>query len=257
MKRIDTLIFDLDGVLYRGDQQIDGANDTLSELRKRKKKLLFFTNNSEKTREEYVEKLRKMGIMVDVKELYTSGYLTALYLKKHHPKKPVFVISTGGLKKELEKEGILVVEKGASVVAVGLDKNFSYNKLAKAFREIKNGAIFIASNADRDYPVEDGLLPGAGAIVNSIVYATKVEPLVIGKPNRYGFDIIKQRENIDEKTCVMIGDKIEQDILFAKNVGMESILVFSGSVIKEDLKHAEQKPDVVINSVRELLQIFR
>ncbi|MEW6203293.1 MAG: HAD-IIA family hydrolase, partial [bacterium] len=185
MKRL--IVFDLDGVIYRGNEVLPSVVDTLAEIRRRDIMVRFLTNNSTKSRKSYSEKMRKMGINAQESEIVSSPYATAWYLRKHASKNTkVYMIGEDGLREELKDVCTIVDEEHyhlAEYVVVGLDMEFTYKKLSSAASAIHNGAKFIATNKDPTYPDSGGTtIPGGGAIVAAVETATGVKPLLIGKP---------------------------------------------------------------------------
>jgi HAD superfamily hydrolase (TIGR01450 family) len=196
-----------------------------------------------------------MGLKANKEEIYTSAYATAQYIKENHPNKSVFCISEGGIPDELKAEGIKVVDnESADIVAVGLDRNFNYKKITTAFRAITNGALFIATNEDAAFPVEDSSLPGAGAMVGAIERSTAIKPILIGKPNKYGIELLLNHNNLKRNEVLIVGDRLETDIMCAKNNKIKSALVLTGVTKKQDLKKLKkgEKPDHVLDSINEL-----
>ncbi|MDQ2952227.1 MAG: HAD-IIA family hydrolase [Chloroflexota bacterium] len=215
-------IFDMDGVLYRGSIVMPYAQEALTRLRKAGWRVFFATNNSTATRDEYVKRLRSLGLGGDLDHVITSAYATAHYLERLDPKpKDVLVIGADGLRSEIRAVGIGVrdadslpgidpppeaaadgVSPGAmrryltsldlppppDTVVVGLDLHLTYAKIAEAQRAILAGARFVCSNRDRAYPVEGRLLPGAGTIVAAIEVATEQKAVCIGKPEPFLFE---------------------------------------------------------------------
>jgi len=252
-------IFDLDGCIYLGNRPIEGASETVSMLREAGKKILFLTNNSTKTAQEYVDKLAGMGIKAIKGEILTSSAATAVYLKRIGPGE-CFVLGGRGLVQALREEGFSVIEgnesKRARYVVCGLDVHLTYEKLAAACYAIQNGAKFIATNMDPRLPLEGGYVPGAGSIVEAVATATGVRPTVIGKPSRRIMGIALRAMGLDSSEVVMVGDTLKIDILAAKRSGITGVLVLSGSTKEEDLERSRIVPDAVIPSVAELQKLF-
>jgi len=247
---IEAVIFDLDGTLYVGGTAVPGAVKKLEELRSQGTKVLFLTNSASRNREGVALKLSSMGYTAHKEEVYCGSYLLARYIAEKHPGKKVFVVGDKGMSDELDEAGVETVEKGADIVAAGLDHAFTYEKISKALNELRKGAIFIASNTDPTYPTEKGDMPGAGAIVGSIECASGIKPHVIGKPNCYALDLIKKNCNLRNDEIMMVGDRLDTDIEFAKKCGIKSALVFSGDCKEKDI--GETVPDYVFRSVAEL-----
>lgn len=257
------IIFDMDGVLYRGDQPIEGAKEVVEYLKSKKIPFVLLTNNSTRNAKMYREKLHKMGIDVEEDRIITSGYATAQYLKKHFKKGKVFVIGEKGLIEEIKSIGWEIVsfeeikERWGSIdyVVVGLDTKLTYEKLKYACLAIRSGAKFIGTNPDTTYPSEIGIVPGTGSIIASLKASTDVEPLIIGKPNEPVYEIV--REKLDADEIWVVGDRLDTDIVFAKKINAKSIMVLSGINSLEDIEKSEFKPDLVLASIKELLEYLK
>ena len=254
------IIFDMDGVVYRGNRPIDGAGETIEYLKKRGIPFVFLTNNSTRTPEMYRQKLLHMGIDVPAGRIVTSGLAARIYMEKHFEPGRIFVIGGKGLEIEMESLGwgIIGLEdcragrwKEIEYVVVGLDPNLTYEKLKYGTLAIRNGANFIGTNPDTTYPAEEGLYPGAGAIIAALRASTEREPLIIGKPNEPAYEVAKEKLGpVDE--IWMVGDRLDTDITFAKRFGMKAIMVLTGVNSLEDLEKSNVRPDLVFPSIKEL-----
>ncbi len=267
-------LIDIDGVLKLGNRPIPGADEFIAFLEAENVPFVLVTNNSTKTPEDVANSLSKLGIEVTQSHVITSAVATGMYLSENFGgNHRAFVIGEKGLKTAVEGISWTVLENhhGAEFVIVGLDRSCDYAKVTEAVRSIVvEGAKFIASNDDRTMPSEDGPMAGAGTIVASVRYATGVEPVVIGKPNRFIGEIALKRlkelaqANIDE--VVVIGDRPETDIKLAKNmaesmrnlIGVKSILVLSGVTPREKAETLppDLKPDFTVNSVADVKNIW-
>jgi 4-nitrophenyl phosphatase len=256
-----TYVFDLDGVIYRGDEPQPHASETVRELRLLNRKVYFFTNNSTKSREDYQAKLRGMDIPAELDEIMTSAHATALYLKSEKADgSRAYVVGEAGLIHELTHAGVEVVQDGSGgpidYVVVGLDREFTYKKLTYAQQAVLSGADFIATNRDSTFPVESGtVLPGGGSMVSAVSTACGVEPVVIGKPETYALMKILEFAGSRPEDSVMIGDRLDTDILLGNMVGMHTALVLTGVASEEDACAApiEMKPERIISDLNELL----
>ncbi|MBI5223187.1 HAD-IIA family hydrolase [Candidatus Micrarchaeota archaeon] len=244
------VIFDLDGTLYRGNRAIDGAIGLLSYLEDAGIKTLVLTNAATKSRKGIASKLMDMGFAIKSSQTYPGSYLLAKYISQNYRGKRVYVIGEAGIYEELENEGISIDEENPQIVAVGLDRKFTYEKMSRAHVAITKGAAFIASNPDQTYPVENGSLPGCGAIAASIECASGKKAYYVGKPNPLALEIIKKEHKLKNEDILIVGDRIDTDILFAKNCNVKSALVLSGTAKKEEVK--DIKPDMILNSVANL-----
>ncbi len=254
---IKNIIFDMDGVLHVGKTPVPGAIEALAKIRKKGVKLFFLTNNGEHTREFFVERLRGFGFEAHVEEMYSSSYGVARYVDENLKGKTVFTFSEG-MRGELEKNGIAIDNTNkAEVVVASLDIHLTYDKLVAAFQAIIGGAVFLASNDDASYPVENGVLkPGAGAITAALEKSTGRKPTIIGKPQPYLLDIIVKQHGLDKEETLMVGDRLETDILMAKQEGLKSCFVLSGVSRKEEIEKTGLKPDFVLESIAELPKVL-
>ncbi len=258
-------VFDLDGVLYLGDTAIPGAADAVRRLQKAGKSVYFLTNNSGRTRADYVEKLRAVnGLDISEASVFTSAYASALYLKQRGAAgRSVFVIGEPGLASELSVSGGLVpITEPDSVdihdidyVVVGIDRKFTYDKLRFAHAAITRGhAQFIATNRDSTFPMETGEIPGGGSLVASLAAATGREPVTIGKPETHAYEAILAAAQVSAADSVMIGDRLDTDIAVGRRAGAYTILVLTGVTSPEQAQDAppEWRPDRIIGDLREL-----
>jgi 4-nitrophenyl phosphatase len=242
--RVRLVIFDLDGVIYRGLEPIRGAPELVAALHEAGVAVRFATNNSMVERAGYVSRLREMGITTTVEEIVTSTSATIDYLRRHAPEvRVVLAVGAEGMETELRAAGMSVVMAGDpsmaghaggplvrsfDAVIVGLDPRFDYGRLAVAMRAVADGARFIATNADSRYPTAVGFLPGAGSIVAALATATGITPEVIGKPSPAMFQAILEAADVSGTEAVVIGDNPDADVVGAHRAGCAAILVLTG-----------------------------
>lgn len=238
------VIFDLDGVIYRGRQPVPGAAALVGALRNAGVLIRFATNNSMATRAMYVPRLVEMGIAAQADEIVTSTSATIDHLGAHLPEvRRVMAVGAEGMLDELRAAGFDATAAGDAVdpgydggpldatydaVIAGLDPAVDFRRLSAATTAIRAGARFIATNADLRYPTPTGFLPGAGAIIAALRAAGGVEPLVIGKPQPGIFTAILERAGVDRREAVAIGDNPDADMVAAHRAGLRSILVLTG-----------------------------
>jgi phosphoglycolate/pyridoxal phosphate phosphatase family enzyme len=259
------LVFDLDGVVYLGDTPLPGAIESLNRLADEGHALYFLTNNSTRARVDYSDKLTAMGLPTHPEQVMTSAFATALYLKEQGASgKSVYVVGERGLAAELTAIGMRVLTLDdadkADYVVAGLDRGLTYAKLQRAHEEITvNGATFVATNRDATYPMERGEIPGGGAIVAPIECSTGVKGVTIGKPEPHAWQRILALAGVDAAEALMVGDRPETDIMGAKQLGMDTVLVLTGVTTPPDLPHlpAEQLPDNVLPDLTHLPELVR
>ncbi|NIM05579.1 MAG: HAD-IIA family hydrolase [Armatimonadetes bacterium] len=263
MQSITTVVFDLDGVVYRGHTLLPGARKTIAWLRKQGRRVFFLTNNSTLTRTEYVRRLEEFGIPCKKADVYSSAYACALYLRENGGASPrALVVGEGGLSAELRRVGVDVVRElsGRQVdyVVVGMDRKINYRKLVDAHSAIRQGAKFIASNCDPIYPTEDGVIPGGGTIVAAIQTATQTKPLVIGKPSPYILKILLHKEDIKPKRALLLGDRLDTDVACGRQAGVWTAIVLTGVTAREEIAAAPArlKPHWVMESIGDLPRLI-
>ena len=253
------VILDLDGVVYRGDRPVDGAAELIGRLHGAGLLVRYATNNSMSTRAAYARRLRGMGIAADPDEIVTSTSATIAHLRRHEPDvRTILAVGADGMVEELRSAGYDVTPAsakavdreapGVDAVLVGLDPAFDDARLAAAAREVNGGARFIATNADARYPTPTGFLPGAAAIVAAIRDATRVEPLVIGKPEPAMFQAILDETGVGPDQALVVGDNPDSDIRAAHRAGIESLLVLTGVTSSDTVAtlSGERVPDHVV-----------
>lgn len=240
-----SFIVDLDGVLRRGNRPIEGAQEVLDVM----EDYLIVTNNSTRTSVMYSEELRKIGLSIPEKNIFTSARATALFLKEKRDYSTAWVIGEKGLLEEIEGIGYEITEDCECVV-VGLDRMLTYQKLETACLAIRKGAEFIGSNPDLTFPTERGITPGCGSILAFLEACTDKKPLVVGKPNKLIMDLALDR--LKDRSAYVIGDRLDTDILAGVNAGLRTILVLTGVETRESLRLSSIKPDFVFENLREL-----
>lgn len=264
------VIFDLDGVVYRGRQPVPGAAALVAALREHGLLIRFATNNSMATRAMYVPRLVEMGIAAELDEIVTSTSATIDHLHAHLPEvRRVLAVGAPGMLDELRGAGFEATAAGDAVIGsydggpldaaydaviAGLDPSFDFRRLAAATTAIRAGAHFIATNADLRYPTPTGFLPGAGSIIAALRAASGVDPLVIGKPQPGIFLAILERAGVRPEDAVAIGDNPDADMVAAHRAGMRSILVLTGvadATLAATLD-GERRPDHVASDPAEV-----
>ncbi len=257
--KYDVFLVDIDGVVWRGREPISDNIEGLKRLIKLGKEVFFVTNNSTRSRTVYSVLLEKLGITVDENHIITSGYASVLWLSKIKPNSLTYILGEEGLAEEAVKAGLKLVTRSealsgsAEAVIVGLDRNLTYSKLNAAYKAVVDGAIFIASNKDPVFPLEKGSkAPGAGAIVAALEACLGREPdFVAGKPNPWMVEIAVGKK-VPTGT-VIIGDRLDTDILMANLAGVDSILVLTGVTSVEQVNRVEEeiRPTCVLQSIKE------
>jgi glycerol 3-phosphatase-2 len=242
----DAFLFDLDGVLYRGDEPVPGAPEALSALRLAGGRPAFVTNNSARTPVAVAERLRRVGIEADADEVETSALATAELLARRGCRS-AFVVGEDGLREALTAVGIEVMETespSADAVVVGWDRGADYAKLRTASILVERGAAFVGTNGDASWPAPDGSRwPGAGALLAAIAATTGARPEIVGKPNAPLYVAALARAGGGEP--LVIGDRLDTDIAGAVALGWDSLLVLTGITGRDDLEGSPVRPTYV------------
>ncbi len=261
---IKALIFDLDGVIYRGHTPLPGAGEVTGWLRSHDYQVYYFTNNSTKTRDSYVELLAGYGVTTDVEHIVTSASLTARYFADNGLlPATVLVVGEAGLPAELREVGVRVVRRRGrrpiDYVVVGMDRKFTYRKLHEAQQAILAGAKFIATNRDATYPVEGNVIPGGGSIVAAVAAAAQQEPLVIGKPSPEAGRLIAQMAGVQPREALLVGDRLETDIEGGRGAGLLTCLVLTGISTDREAKALppESRPHWIIDSIQQVPDLLQ
>lgn len=245
-------ILDLDGVVYRGETPIPSAVAAIRRWHEGGVPFRFVTNNASRTRTDFAKKLQAMGVPAEPEHVVGSGYATACWLAEHHPRTArVHAVGGPGLHRELADQGFGLVEGDADIVVVGLDRDFTYDKLRRAVRAIMGGAVFVATNADPLYPVEDGFDPGGGALVAAIAKSVDAiaTPVVIGKPEPTMLEIASSSMGVPTHRIAMIGDQVATDMEAARRAGIFRVLVTTGVPLRPG---DEERADRIVASLEEI-----
>ena len=258
LTRLRAYVFDLDGVIWRGETAIEGAVECVRALQNAGRACLFASNNSSRAPHFFVEKLAAMGIETDEKSIVTSATATAHHLTRHFPPNPrVFVVGERGIAEILSAAGAQILEndaQNADVVVAGIDRAFNYEKLRMAQQLILRGAKFIATNRDATFPVENGVLPGAGSIVAAIETASGQTALSMGKPQPQMLLGILESLNMSADEIAMIGDRLDTDIACGARASVGTIFVATGVTSMQEARAAtgEEQPDLFFEDLRAL-----
>jgi NagD protein len=247
-------LIDMDGVIYRGGQMIPGADKFIHHLRAEGLPFLFLTNNSQRNRRDVATRLQRMGIDAEERHVYTCSMATARFLARQRPRGTAYVIGEGGLLTALHQNGYSIVDQAPDYVVVGEGRAFTYDMVERAVQMILNGAKLIATNMDPNCPTQDGLRPGCGAIVAMLETATGVKAFSVGKPSPVMLRSARKELGLSTAETIVIGDTMDTDILGGVQLGYRTVLVLTGGTRREDLGRFAYRPDVIVESIAELLQ---
>ena len=252
--RYRAFLLDMDGVLVHGWRPLPGAAEALRKLRSHGR-VVVFSNNSTRSRRAFAQRLQEVGLEVAPEEIVNSAYVVAQYLRELNGPAKVYCIGEEGLREELELAGHrLVPPEEAQFVIAGMDREFDYQKLAEALRALLRGARLIATNTDATFPTPEGLLPGAGAIVGALRGMGFEPEAIVGKPSPIAFRVALSAAGARPEECLVIGDRLETDILGAQRAGLDSVLVLSGVTSQAELEGSPIKPTWVVRDLRSLVE---
>lgn len=247
-----TFLMDMDGVLIKGATLIPGAEEFVSRLRDGGIPFLVLTNNSLYTQRDLQARLARSGLHLRTEEIFTSALATAQFLQSQKPEGTAYVIGEAGLTTALHDVGYILTDVRPDYVVLGETLTYSFQRLTQAVRLVSQGARFIATNPDVIGPTEDGIVPATGAVAALISEATGIKPYFVGKPNPLMMRSALRRIEGHSETSVMIGDRMDTDIVAGTEAGMETVLVLSGVTRSQDVERFPYRPSYIVNSVADI-----
>ena len=243
---IECFLLDMDGTFYLGNRLLDGSLAFLEKLAQTGRKALFLTNNSSKSADFYVKKLKNMGVPETFRQVLTSGQAAGQYALSAFAGQKGFLLGNASLLEELEGMGLCFEDVKPSYVLIGFDTTLDYAKMTRVCDLVRAGLPYIATHPDFNCPTETGYAPDIGAIIAFIEASTGRRPdRVIGKPNKDIVEGALQRTGLPKEKLAMVGDRLYTDIATGVNAGMTSILVLTGEATREDLAQSSVQPDMV------------
>jgi len=247
---------DLDGTVYLGEQLIDGAAEAMAGLRAEGRRIAFLSNKPLQTREEYAAKLTRLGIPAAADDVINSSLVLARHLRTLDPGAPVFVIGEPPLQAEMRAHGFEVRDdERVRWVVIAFDRTFTYAKLNIALQAVRGGARLIATNPDRTCPVEGGEIPDCAGMIAAVEAVTdRTVELIVGKPSPIILEVALAALGCAPGESVIVGDRLETDMLMGRRLGLATILVLSGVTRPGDPRIAATAPDHVLRSIRELVE---
>ena len=249
---IKGFICDMDGVIYHGNQILPGVREFIQWMQDENKEYLFLTNNSGYTPRELNQKLARMGLDVPEEHFYTSALATAAFLRQQAPGCSVFAIGEAGLLNALYDAGVTMNDVNPDYVVVGEGRAYSLDTLTKATNLVMNGAKLIGANSDVSGPIENGIAPACGALVAPIEMATGRKAYFCGKPNPLMMHTGLRLLGCHSAEAVMIGDRMDTDVISGMESGMSTVLVLSGVSTRETLDTYAYRPSIVLNGVGDI-----
>ena len=248
--------FDLDGTLYLGNNLFNGAIELMQAIKEQGKRYFFLSNNSSKSTSDYIKKLNDLNLSANRENVILSQHPTINYLKTNGYK-TVFLLGNESLKKEFLEEGVTISEKNPEILILAFDQELTYDRLVKASYLLQKGLPYIATHLDDKCPTEEGFIPDAGGIASLLFKTTERMPIVFGKPNKEMLLFKLRQINVIPKDAVMFGDRLYTDIKMGREAGVTTCCVLSGETTLEMInKSKSEKPDLVIDGIWDLLEIF-
>lgn len=246
-------ICDMDGVIYHGNMLLPGVSEFVDWLQKNEKQFLFLTNSSERSPKELQQKLARMGLEVDESHFYTSALATAKFLQKQSPGCSAYIIGAPGLVGALYDAGITMNDVDPDYVVVGETHNYRYENIVEAVHLVQKGAKLVATNSDITGPVEGGIVPACRALVAPIELATGKHAYYVGKPNPLMMRTGLKMLGVHSAEAVMIGDRMDTDIIAGIETGLETVLVLTGVTTRKEVKQYAYRPGYILDGVGDVI----
>lgn len=245
-------LIDLDGTLYVGNKRLKEAEVFIKLLQEKNIPFLFVTNNSTKTPEMVAKSLEeKCELYVTPDHIYTSGMAAVEFLLENYNGQIGHVIGSESLRQQVSDAGFKLDEKAPQFILQGMDVTVTYDRIKNACLAIQNGAKYILTNVDKQFPTEHGFIPGAGALSEMIIATTGVQPTIIGKPSSIIMEGALKRLNLDRKDVLMVGDNYLTDILSGIQNNVPTLLTLTGVTQLEHLEQYDLKPTHIVNRLGE------
>jgi 4-nitrophenyl phosphatase len=258
LRKLRGLVIDMDGVLWHGDTPMPGLHGFFDILKQRQIKFVLATNNNTQTPEGFVQKARKLGVEVSPEQVVTAAVATVHYLCSNYaPGSRTYVLGEAAIKGLISEAGFTLAETNVSVVVATMDRQLTYEMLKRATLLIRAGADYIGPNPDPSYPTPEGIVPGGGAILAAISAASDRQPLIIGKPESWMFQICMERMQLGVDETASLGDRLATDIVGGQRLGMKTILVLSGVSTAADLDSSAIQPTWVFSGIEELARALQ
>lgn len=253
LKNVKLFVLDMDGTVYLSNDLIDGSLDFIHKVRETGRDWVFFTNNASKIPRFYQEKLRKMGLDIELGDVITAGDVTTEFLKTYYPNKRVYLNGTKLLNEDFLEKGINLVQDDPDVVVQSFDLEMTYEKMNKICHFIRAGVPFLATHMDFNCPTKDGFIPDCGAMCALITASTGVEPRYLGKPNPETLDMVLQIKGYGKDEVAFVGDRIYTDVATGVCNGAKGFLVLTGEADMQTVAESTVEPDCIYDSLKEMI----
>jgi len=245
-------LIDMDGVLIKGSTLIPGADAFIERLRTKGIKFLLLTNNPLLTPLDLAHRLQRNGLEINPQDIFTSAMATARFLQTQKPGGKAFVIGESGLLVALHEIGYILTDHEPDYVVLGETNSYNFEQVTRAVRLVDAGAHFIATNPDPTGPTDRGVVPATGSMAALIEKATGRAPFFIGKPNPFMMRAALNHLGVHSENTIMIGDRMDTDIIAGVQAGLGTILVLSGLTSREQISNYPYQPQRVVDSVADL-----
>lgn len=264
LRAYQAILLDGDGVLWKSNQALPGIKDFFDFLGSRQIRWALLTNNNTRTAQNYIDKLNGFGIPARPGSVFTSSTATADYLDgKYGPGAKLHVVGMDGLTQTLEEAGFQISQGEEQpqgqicAVVAGMDRAINHEKIKIAMRLILEGADFVATNTDGSFPTPEGINPGTGMVIGALQFASGVKPYVVGKPYPSLFKTALKALDVEANQALMVGDRLETDILGANQLGIDTAAVLTGVTSREEIAEKDIKPDFIYQDITDLHQALR
>jgi NagD protein len=245
---------DMDGVLVREEHALPGAAEFLARLVERDRRWLVLTNNSIFTPRDLSARLAHSGLKIPEESIWTSALATATFLDNQLPGGSAYVIGEAGVTTALHEVGYTLTDRDPDYVVLGETRTYSFEAITRAIRLIEDGARFIATNPDVTGPSEEGPLPATGSVAALITAATGRKPYFVGKPNPMMLRSALNRIEAHSENTIMVGDRMDTDVVAGIEAGLDTILVLSGSTRRADIERYPYRPARVLDSIADAVE---
>jgi NagD protein len=252
MKNLRAVIMDMDGVVLQGTRIIEGAADFIRKLQSRDMKFLVLTNNSIYTPRDLAARLGFLGLDVPSEAIYTSALATARFLHDQSPRGSAYVVGEAGLTTAMHEIGYTLTEHDPDYVVIGETTDYSFARISKAVTLVMGGTRLIATNPDPVGPSTTGMIPATGALAALIARASGVDAYFVGKPNPLMLRTALRTLEVHSDEAIMVGDRMDTDIIMGVESGMETVLVLTGVTNEEDIGRFPYRPTRILKSIADL-----
>lgn len=256
-EKIKCFILDMDGTIYLGNELFPFTKEFLKKVEDTGREYYFFTNNSSKSQQAYIEKLEKFGIKIAKKQMMISSHVIIKHLKEHYEGKSIYVVGTPSLIQEFKYFDMNLTEEDPDIVVLGFDTSLTYEKLSKACHYIRNGCTYFGINPDWNCPMEGGrFIPDCGSMAKLIEASTGKFPEFFGKPSKHTLDYMIKETGYEPEEIAIVGDRLYTDIAVADQSNVTSILVLSGESTGEDIRTSKVKPDSIFEDLSGITELL-